>query len=208
MHTFVIIIFNELIVFHSIFVIFENKHCIYFIIMQEYINQLIGDIRAAGWNMRPPNEIWGNADPEDEVELEDMSYVEKYMYGEEELISEITGIDAIMFPPPEKLTDAQKTLLSVELEKLLLNYSFVLDFPEAYPSHLRYPFIRNFWSESHVPLTFGTNHIEFCDYEEGQCPFAGYCDICKEMEEQMKQDEKNNKNSSFDFDIDDLLNFE
>ncbi len=174
--------------------------------MQKYINQLLEDIRAASWNTRPPHEVWDDADPDYDVELEDISYVEKYMYGKKEPISEITGIDVMVLPPPEQLTDDQQSLLAEELEKLLLNYSFVLDFPEAFPLHMRYSFIWDFWSESHVALSFGTNHIEFCDYEEDQCPFPGYCNTCKEIAEQMKHDERhNNTDNNFDIDVNDLL---
>ncbi len=174
--------------------------------MQNYINQLIEDIRSASWNTRPPHEIWEDADPEYEVELEDMSYVEKYVYGEKKSVSEITGIDATELPPPEQLTEEQRAVLADELEKLLVNYSFVLDFPEAFPAHFRYPFIRDFWSESHVALSFGTNHIEFCDFDEDNCPFPDYCNTCKEIAEQMKHDAKyNNPDNNFDIDVNDLL---
>jgi len=60
-------------------------------------------------------------------------------------------------------------------------------------SHLRYPFIKDLWDEYHVPLSFGENHIEFCDHEEGQCPFPGYCPNCEEVAAQMKFDEEHSK---------------
>ncbi len=46
--------------------------------MQRYIEQLISDIRSATHNSQPPNEIWmeSGANPDNELELEDMSYVE------------------------------------------------------------------------------------------------------------------------------------
>lgn len=171
--------------------------------MQNYINQLIKDLRKASWNVRPPRDIWDHADPDYEVELEDLSFVEKFVYGEEEPVSQITGIDAMLLPPPEKLTDDQKALLSVELEKLLLNHHFVLEFPERFPFHLRYPFIREFWNDQHVALSFGNNHIEFCDYEEEDCPFPGYCNTCKEIDQQMKHDEEILKQRGIDDVLDD-----
>ena len=177
--------------------------------MERYIQQLVEDIHRATYQVRPPHELWvdSEADPQDELELEDMSHVEKYLYGEEEPISSITGIDCEALPSTEKLNQEQQALLATELEKLLDFFHFELEFPVGYPAHLRYPFIKDFWEESHVPLSFGTNHIEFCDYERDDCPFEGYCTTCDEIEAQLKYDEEHAGNSAMDsdFDIDDFL---
>lgn len=176
--------------------------------MNRYIEQLIGDIRKATLNIRPPHEIWfsSEADPDDEVELDDISYIEQYFEGVEEPIESITGIDAICLPPPEKLTDDQKALLSVELEKLLGVFHFILDFPEGYPLHLRYPFIVDFWQEYHVALSFGESHIEFCEYDEENCPFPGYCHSCQEYKKELENDRAYSDSCSDDIiDITDLL---
>lgn len=175
--------------------------------MQLYIEQLVTDIRNATWNMRPPHQIWqrSQADPDNELEEEDISYVEEAIYGTPEPIAEITTIPFEQLPPPEQLTSAQQATLSVELEKLLINYNFKLDFPATYPHELRYPIIRNFWLESHVPLSFGTNHIELCDLDESACPFPGHCTTCAEVAAQMKFDEEQaqkNTQPAFDTNID------
>jgi hypothetical protein len=160
--------------------------------MQRYLEQLIEDLHRATWNIKTPHILWeeSGADPDYELELEDMSYVEKYLYGDKEPISAITGIATEMLPPAEKLTICQQSLMATELERLLLYFHFHLDFPKNYPAHLKYPFIRNFWTEEQVLLSFGENHIEFCDYDEAHCPFPGYCVICKEIADQMNYDEE------------------
>jgi hypothetical protein len=172
--------------------------------VKHYLEQLVDDIHKATLKVTPPHPLWleSGADPDDEVELEDMLYAEKFMYGDEKPISDITGIDAAALPPPEKLTGEQQAMLAVELEKLLQFFHFYLDFPETYPVHMRYPFIRDIWSESFVPISFGEDHIEFCDYEEEKCPFPGYCSICKDIAEDMKHDEECAKGKDFNFDID------
>lgn len=159
--------------------------------MQRYIEQLIEDIHQATLGLKPPHEIWEEtkADPDNELELDDISYVEEFVYGDEIPVSVITGIDYNLLPLNEQLTDNQMTLLAFELEKLLDYFHFHLDFPETYPHHLRYPFIRNFWTEKHVAISFGTSHIEFCEYDETQCTFPGYCKTCSEVKQQMKLDE-------------------
>lgn len=175
--------------------------------MQRYIEQLIEDLHKATWNLKSPHQLWdkSEANPDDELELEDMSYVEKYMYGNELPISEITGIEQEQLPMPEKLDQDEQALLAVELEKLLQYFHFYLDFPQNYPHHLRYAFIRSFWSEEQVALSFGENHIEFCDYDEEKCPFPGYCHTCKEVADEMKNREEQAVDDNSDFDIADLL---
>jgi hypothetical protein len=160
--------------------------------MERYLAQLLDDINKATWNVRTPRPIWekSGAEPDNELELEDMSYVEQYVYGDEFPISEITGIEQELLPPVDQLTVPQQALLASELEKLLNVLHFFPDFPSDYPVNLRYPFLKKLWSESHVPMSFGENHIEFCDYEEDKCPFPGYCSSCAEFKAQMKADEE------------------
>lgn len=175
--------------------------------MEHYLKQLIDDIRQASWNVRPPHQLWAEskADPDNELELEDMSFIEQYVEGEEQPIGEITGIGQEQLPPPELLSEAQQAVLAEELEKLLDLFHFKLDFPATFPAALRYPFIRNFWGERHVALSFGENHIEFCDYDEENCPFPGYCTTCKEVAAQMKFDEESARgNQPFDDDESEL----
>lgn len=172
--------------------------------MKHYLEQLIDDIHKATLQVIPPHPLWleSGADPDDEVELEDMSYVEKYLYGEEKPISTITGIHAVVLPPSERLTEEQQAMLAVELEKLLQLFHFHLDFPEAYPANMRYRFIRDIWTKSFVPISVGENHIGFCNYEEENCPFPGYCTTCQDIAADMKQDEPDQNEEA---DLDDIF---
>ena len=170
--------------------------------LDRYIEQLISELRKATFNVKPPHEIWNGADPDDEGLVEDLSYAEEYIYGKKEPVSSITGIDAATLPPSEQLSEKQQELLASELEKLLNYFNFHLDFPPNFPIHLRYPFICDFWKEERVALSFGESHIEFCDYDEDNCPFPGYCTSC---EEYRKEEEEGVKASETDFDGDGLL---
>ena len=173
--------------------------------MQRYIEQLVEDLHRATWNIKKPHEIWEDVDLNNEAELEDISYVEEYVYGKKKNISDIIGIKRKLLPAPKMLTTEQRALLSVELEKLLQVFHFFLDFPETYPHELRYRFIRDFWKEKRVGLSFGECHIEFCDYDESHCPFDGYCTTCKEIRVEMEHDKGNNDDDKFDIDVRDLL---
>ena len=159
--------------------------------IQRYIEQLIEDINRASWRVKPPSHIWDSVDTGSELEMEDISFVEKHYYGEELPISQITGIDQDQLPPLEYLSDEHRALLATKLETLLENFHFKLEFPEKVPAHERYFHIYNLWGERHVAMSFGTNHIQFCDMEEEEyCPFPEYCEICREVAEQMRYDEE------------------
>lgn len=157
--------------------------------MENYIRQLIEDIRATRLEIVQQNELKSTTDPEDEIALGDFSLVEKYIYGERIPIEVITGIEANLLPPADKLTHDQMAVLAEELEKLLEVKHFALVFPESLPLHIRYPLIRKFWNEMHVEMTSGTSHIEFCRYEPDNCPYPDYCQ-CKDF--QNSDDEENN----------------
>ena len=174
--------------------------------MQRYIEQLIEDIREAMPNCNPAIELKDNSVHDDESFLKHIEDVEKYLHSEGELISTITGIDFNLLPPPKKLTSEQQERLATELEKLLQYFHFELDFPINYPVYLRYPFIKKFWEEKHAALSFGTSHIEFCDYDEENCPFPGYCKTCEEVNAQMKFDEEQANGNYIDerLDLDEL----
>lgn len=171
--------------------------------MENYLKQLIDDIRQAGYNIKPPHEIWESADPDDEVEEEDFSYVEEYLYGEEIPVSDITGIDKDALPPANKLTAEQREQLSRELEKLLEVKHIELDFPTGFPYERRYGFFYEFWHKKHVEISFGTSHVELCDYDPDNCPYPDYCtchEFREEAEQEFKKQQERNNNSNEDDD--------
>lgn len=172
--------------------------------MDRYIELLIEELNKISLKMNSSNETVLESADEDESFLKHIENVENYLYGDKIPVSSITGILFEQLPPPERLNKRQQKILAAELEKFLLYFHFELDFPRKYPLHLRYPFIRNFWNEKHVALSFGSSHVEFCSYEKENCPFPGYCNICDEVEEQMKDDKKQNNKNKDEFNLDEL----
>ena len=169
--------------------------------MDKYIEQLINDFKTATWNLRAPGELWDSADIDNENEVEDLSYVEQFVYGEEQKISEITGIETGQLPPVEKLTEEQASLLAGEMEELLNYFHFYPEFPEGVPGLIRYRLLREKWDSKQVAVSFGRVHLEFCDYEEENCPFPGYCTTCKEI----REEEEKGPKSDFQICVDELL---
>lgn len=181
--------------------------------MDHYITQLIEDMHAARSKTTPPSQQWDYVDFEDHGEIEDMSYVEEFLYGEKKPLSQITGIDTHFLPPPERLTPHQKETLASEIEALLLHFNFEADFPRSLPQREKYPFLRELWDQKFTEVSFGTIHIEFCEYDLESCPFPEHCKVCEEMIIQMKQEEeeeKRNQSNRFMEDgdnVDDLFPF-
>lgn len=146
--------------------------------MEHYLEQLIEDLHQIIRNLNQP--LCEDTESKDKIEMLDFSQIEKYERNELTPVSQITGIEQAQLPPAEMLNEAQQALLATELEELLDCFHLKLDFPRNYPAHLRYSFIRKFWSEEQVSVTFGTIHYEFCNYEQENCPFPGYCTTCSE----------------------------
>ena len=158
--------------------------------MERYLEQLIDDFHKIRSKVNTVADHWTSVDVDDEGELEDISYVEKYIYGEEFPISTIIGIGLEYLPSRDKLTEEQAARLEQELEALLEHFNFYLDFPESLPAHDRYKFILGIWNDKHVPMPFGESHIEFCSYDEEKCPFPGHCNSCSQWSAQMKEEEE------------------
>jgi hypothetical protein len=154
--------------------------------MKKYIHQLIEELHKATYNVRPPSEIWDSVDLDDEGEVEDMAYAEQFIYGTPQKLSEIIGIEKIKFPPDRKLTDEQVELLASEVIRLLNFFNFNPLFPENVPARTKYRLLLEKWDSEQVAVSFGEVEIEFCDYDDSNCPFTGYCSSCEEVREEKR----------------------
>lgn len=157
--------------------------------MNNYIDQLIGQFHESIKRVPLPSLRSEDFDHENEGETEDFQYAEQYMYGDEQPLSEIFGIEKIYLPNDKKLTDKQVEILAGETEKLWNAYHFYPDFPERLPSRSRYRKMREYWDDKQVFIGAGEVYIEFCDYEEANCPFPGYCKTCEEISVEFEHDQ-------------------
>jgi len=149
--------------------------------MQNYINQLSDDILEACRVAEIQDQLNSHED-DDEGEAAIQS-AENFVYGDTEPLSSITGIAPIVLPPPERLTQEQKSQLAGVLEKLLIIKKFLPEFPHQLPMHRRYQFLREMWSEEFAPPLTGHVHVQFCQYIPEECPFPEYCDHCGEFDD-------------------------
>lgn len=163
--------------------------------MQRYIEQLIDDLRQAA--EQAPPDIIDDPEIDDEEALEmELEEAERIVTGPFEKMSDILGIPKKMLPGPNRLNDEHVSLLVPEIEKLLNAYNFYPDYPEKVPYNLLYKALYDIWDDDFVKVNSGQYHIEFCDYDEDNCPFPGYCDYCSETfsdEEKVPENEFNIK---------------
>jgi len=145
--------------------------------MQRYIEQLIEDMHQAA--AQAPADPFDDPllDSEDAFMME-MEESEKIIEGPFELLCDVVGIPLHALPPPNKLNPEQISLLNTELEKLLISFNYYPDYPENVPALLLYNAFRSIWEIEVIRVRFGQYHIDFCDGEEENCPFPGYCQNC------------------------------
>ena len=160
--------------------------------MEKANKQLINVIHKTTWNIRLQHEIWkqSEADPDNAVELEDLSFEEKYIYGKKEKKSKNAVINPKQLLTVDNLNIDQQSFLAIELENPLKYFHFILDFQENYPYDLCYPFIRKLWRKKQVLVSSGGTQIEFCDFYEDKCPFPRRLSNCNEIASQMSCDEE------------------
>lgn len=174
--------------------------------MERYIEQLIEDMQEAAQHVKPPGTMWQSVDMSNKGEVEDMAFVEQYIYGTPAPLSSIVGITSEKLPPTDRLTEAQAKKLYAAMEKLLKAHRFVPDFPDGLPVTMKYAILRDSWNDEHVAIGAGEVHIEFCEYEPEECPFPErYCS-CKVIQEEIEREEREGpKYEGPDLDADDLL---
>lgn len=154
--------------------------------MDRYIDQLEQMILERMSQVRPPSSMWDSVDFECENEVEDIAYNEKYIFGHGEKLEDILKIKYEELPPLERLTENQADKLGRLLEKLLNKWNFYPVFPEKVPYSVRYDLIKMEFLNFHVFVGGGRNEIEFCDRDDVNCPFTGYCTECEEWKEELK----------------------
>jgi len=151
--------------------------------MEKYVQQLVDDLREAATKVHEPDPLWHVDGSE---ELEGFEDVERFLHGPLEKLSAIVGIESVVFPPAERLTEGQQATLFSEMEALLAAYFFVPDFPDGLPITLRYRLLRTHWDDEYVFMGAGAgeSHIEFCAYVVQECPFPPEFCECRRLDEE------------------------
>ena len=159
--------------------------------IQKYVDQLAEDIQKAAERTTIYSQVKSQPDSIGEDFQDPIAEVEEFLHGPKYKLSEIVGIEASTLPADHLLSDRQTGLLASKLEFLLNAFHFYPDFPtnngKTVPPRLRYRAMRESWEYENPIVSSGEIHLEFCDYDETQCPFPGYCATCSELHESDEQ---------------------
>ena len=107
-------------------------------------------------------------------------------YGNPLKLEDIIGIPSEVLPPDHLITAEEKARLSRIMEELLEIWNFHPEFPDSLPDRLKYKHLKKVWASEQVYLGMGENKIEFCNYDQNNCPFPQHCTFCDDIMEQEK----------------------
>ena len=159
--------------------------------MDRYIKQLVDDINQVISQLpEPPSPLWDAVDVNNDCEIEDMSYIESTFYSERFILSNILQIESDSFPPGDKLNDNQIQLLIEALIALLEYHHYEAAFPDTISERTKYKLLLKVLKTNQPKVSFGIIGLEFCHYNEENCPVPGECNQCRNFQLEMENTPK------------------
>ncbi|MCF8307478.1 MAG: hypothetical protein K9I68_00570 [Bacteroidales bacterium] len=159
--------------------------------MQNYINQLIEEMREAAKQAPPQKTLDDVKTPEEFEECMEFGHTGRNMEEKTKTLAQLFGIPSSHLPAVEQLSGKQIKTLIEEIEKLWTAYHLIPEVPEKAPDELHYNALRNEWDEEIVYVPYGAWHMDFCDGNCEECQFLEYCDTGKEI---LSKDRDTNEN--------------
>lgn len=144
-----------------------------------YLYQLCEDLKACqGQFPDPPNLRALTPDP---AYPDCMAGSMQYLYGPAYRMSELFEIEAERFPPAAQLSEQEKLQVVEAILAVWRSLNVEADLPKRMPLHLAYEALTRYWADEKISIvTDGMIHLEFCDYEPPQCPWATQYCVCKD----------------------------
>lgn len=149
--------------------------------MQNYINQLLGDLdqlmtsRQSYTTTNPPLLIENDSN-------DDLLELSKLYIAKEQSFAKLLDIQQEALPPENKLSDKQISELLESIENTLVIYQCFLDFPAKIIDRKKYTIIRDYWNEPQDICNKSFNTIDFCDYDQEHCLYGSKSCECKRLE--------------------------
>ncbi|MEM6261655.1 MAG: hypothetical protein AAGI38_04035 [Bacteroidota bacterium] len=111
--------------------------------MEAYLSQLLTDLCARHGQFPPePNMRSLAPDPHFPEAMTDSL---AYLYGPRYSMSDLFDLEVEVFPPLEKLTEAQATNLAQAILDLWRSINIEADLPDDLPLHIAYPVLLQRW---------------------------------------------------------------
>ena len=168
--------------------------------MARYVNQLIGDMKAAAGEAKKGTakpgspEVLGAVDTKQLIENPFVT------------LEELTGITYDMLPEHIQMDGLQNRRLLKAMLELLDAFYLKAHLPPEVPHEIKYEALREEWDVyqvKHLPLS--GDDIELCSGDPDTCPFSEFCDC---DDEEFEEDEPDNPYSEgFEPDGEDGLPF-
>jgi len=152
--------------------------------MDEYVRQLIDILRLA---IDQAPEVKDEPVNSDESFIEHIEEVERILGEPSKKLSEILDVSPSLFPHQDKLNEQQMAELAKEMINLMQAYNFYPNIPEEVPTEMLYAALLKNWEAEVVFSANSPGIMELCDYDDDNCPFPGYCDVCKNVENDLEE---------------------
>ncbi len=98
-------------------------------------------------------------------------------------ISSLVGIEKQELPQICKLNKSQSEKLINSITNFLASLRIYFDFPNRLSVSSKYEHVYNCWNNT-MSLTDKEHHIEFCHYNNENCPYEDCCTICSELKDE------------------------
>lgn len=155
--------------------------------MEQYLNQLLEDLKNAQKNL-PTKVDYTLLYPDHPANNQSYNGVMDYMIEWENApewkMDDLFEVKGAAFPPVEQLSEVQAKKLINGILELWGCFNICADIlNEDIPVQIIYKVLVNYWKTETVQyMSEGTLHLEFCDYDENNCPWGyEYC-TCKNIE--------------------------
>lgn len=149
--------------------------------MKQYVDQLLDDLSAITSKQHAANEFAGIIN-NDEESFDDALELSKLVCYEQLSFGELIGIQKDLLPPEELLDNVQIKKVLSNLAYSLFAHNCYLDFPDEVNERDQYRILRNEWDTKHQLFKSNINTIDFCDYDQDNCPFGPKNCQCKKYE--------------------------
>lgn len=154
--------------------------------MQTYITQLLADLKAAQDNKPAKLDyklLYPDHPANDPIYGGVMDYMIEWENAPEWTFDKLFGISGEAFPPVEKLSQEQTTLLVDGILELWASFNITTHIPhDDTPIEIIYKVLVNYWKTETVQyISEGWLTIEFCEYDENNCPWSYEFCTCKDF---------------------------
>ena len=153
--------------------------------MKKYVSQLLTDLKAAESKI-PPTPNYKELYPDHPAHDYGLEHIVAWECTPFQTMSELFGIESDAFPPDDKLTDRQVSVLAKGIMALWLAFGTDVDIPKKTPKRKLYSVLIDAWRNEpmqYIPNDGGFSTFEFCNLDPETCKWGAYCGCIKKVKQ-------------------------